>query len=236
MEISLYLLILLIEWVMFVTVAGPLFLAGRFKKTPNVGIWFWFTIFISAVLATAVSVVIATVSIFRTWQSLSSGQSLGITLLASFAPWVLLAAAGILLAMANQRLAPLFAIKDKLDPLADLTARQIMAYRKAQIMELDVPGYFALTRDKQIYLSKAVFELPAKQLEAIMRREYGHIKLSHQNLKQFAYLIYQLFPWVVASRALVYEIDRLCELSADKYALHRVYSKDLIEARSKFSQ
>jgi hypothetical protein len=33
---------------------------------------------------------------------------------------------------------------------------------------------------------------------------------------------------------LVYEIDRLCELSADKYALHRVYSKDLIEARSKF--
>ena len=110
-----------------------------------------------------------------------------------------------------------------------------MAYRKAQIMELDVPGYFALTRDKQIYLSKAVFELPAKQLSAIMRREYGHIKFRHQNLKQFAYLIYQLFPWVVASRALVYEIDRLCELSADKYAIYRVYSKDLIEARSKFS-
>ena len=113
-------------------------------------------------------------------------------------------------------------------------ARQIMAYRKAQIMELDVPGYFALTRDKQIYLSKAVFELPAKQLTAIMRHEYGHIKLRHQNLKQFAYLIYQLFPWVVASRALVYEIDRLCELSADKYAIYRVYSKDLFEARSKF--
>ena len=235
MEIPLYLLILLIEWVMLVTVAAPMFLAGRFNKAPNIGIWLWFTILISAVLATAVSVVIATVSIFTTWQNLSAGQNLGITLLASFAPWVLLGSAGTLLALANQRLSPLFAIRDKLDPLTNLMARQIMAYRKAQIMELDVPGYFALTRDKQIYLSRAVFELPAKQLSAIMRREYGHIKFRHQNLKQFAYLIYQLFPWVVASRALVYEIDRLCELSADKYAIYRVYSKDLIEARSKFS-
>jgi Zn-dependent protease with chaperone function len=234
MEIPLYLLILLIEWVLLVTVAAPLFFAGRFDKTPNIGIWLWFTVLISAVLATTISLVIATVSIFTTWQNLSAGQNLGITLLTSFAPWVLLGAAGILLALANQRLAPLFAIRDKLDPLTNLMARQIMAYRKAQIMELDVPGYFALTRDKQIYLSKAVFELPAKQLAAIMRHEYGHIKLRHQNLKQFAYLIYQLFPWVVASRALVYEIDRLCELSADKYALHRVYSKDLFEARSKF--
>jgi Zn-dependent protease with chaperone function len=114
-------------------------------------------------------------------------------------------------------------------------AREITAYRKARIMELDIPGYFALTRDKQIFLSKAVFELPAKQLTAIIRHEYGHIKLRHQNLKQFAYLIYQLFPWMAASRALVYEVDRLCELSADKYALYRVYSKDLIEARSRFT-
>jgi len=235
MEINLYLLIILIEWVMLVTVSAPMFFAGRFSKTPNLGIWLWFTSLVSAVLATSVSIVIAAVSVFTTWQNLSAGQNLGKTLLSSFAPWVLLGVAGILLAVANQRLAPLFAIRGKLDPLADLMAREIMAYRKARIMELDVPGYFALTRDKQIFLSKAVFELPAKQLAAIMRHEYGHVKLRHQNLKQFAYLIYQLFPWVAASRALVYEIDRLCELSADKYALYRVYSKDLIEARSRFS-
>jgi len=234
MEINLYLLIILIEWVMLVTVAAPMFFAGRFSKTPNLGIWLWFTSLLSAVLATSISIVIAAVSIFTTWQNLSAGQNLAKTLLSSFAPWVLLGVAGILLAVANQRLAPLFAIRGELDPLADLMAREIMAYRKAKIMELDVPGYFALTRDKQIFLSKAVFELPAKQLAAIMRHEYGHIKLRHQNLKQFAYLIYQLFPWVAASRALVYEVDRLCELSADKYAIYRVYSKDLIEARSKF--
>jgi Zn-dependent protease with chaperone function len=235
MEINLYLLIILIEWVMLVTVSAPMFFAGRFSKTPNLGIWLWFTSLLSAVLATSVSIVIAAVSIFTTWQNLSAGQNLGKTLLASFAPWVLLGVAGILMAVANQRLAPLFAIRGELDPLADLMAREITAYRKARIMELDIPGYFALTRDKQIYLSKAVFELPAKQLAAIMRHEYGHIKLRHQNLKQFAYLIYQLFPWMAASRALVYEVDRLCELSADKYALYRVYSKDLIEARSRFT-
>ena len=82
MEIPLYLLILLIEWVMLVTVAAPMFFAGRFDKTPNIGIWLWFTVLISAVLATAVSAVIATVSIFTTWQNLSAGQNLGITLLA----------------------------------------------------------------------------------------------------------------------------------------------------------
>jgi Zn-dependent protease with chaperone function len=234
METFLYLLIILIEWVMLVTVSAPMFFAGRFNKTPNLGIWLWFASLISAILATSIALLIATVSIFTTWQNLSAGKNLGLTLLSSVAPWVLLAVAGILLASANQRLAPLFAIKGKLDPLVDLMAREIMAYRKAKILELDIPGYFALTRDKRIYLSRAVFELPAKQLSAIMRHEYGHIKFRHQNLKQFAYLIYQLFPRVVASRALVYEVDRLSELSADKYALYRVYSKDLMEARSKF--
>jgi len=234
MEINLYLLIILIEWVMLVAVSAPMFFDGRFSKTPNLGIWIWFTSLLSAVLATFVAIVIALVSIFTTWQNLAGGQGLGQTLAASLAPWVLLGAAGILLAVSNQLLAPVFTISQKLDPLAGLMAREIMAYRKAKIMELDAPGYIAHTREKQIFLSKEVFELPAKQLAAIMRREYGHVKLRHQRVKQFAHLIYQLFPWAAASRALIYEVDRLCELSADKYALYRVYSKDLIEARSRF--
>lgn len=234
MERFLYLLIVLIEWVMLVTVAAPMFFAGRFNKYPSLGIWLWFISLLSAILATAVAVAIATISIFITWQNLSSDQNLLFTVAFSVAPWVLLGVAGILLALANQRLAPLFALGQRVDPLVDLLAREIMEYRRAKIVELEIPGYFALTRDRTIYLSKSVFELPAKQLEAILRHEYGHIKLGHQNLKKFAYLIYQLLPWVAASRALVYEIDRLCELSADNYALKRVYSKDLNEARRLF--
>lgn len=235
MERFLYLLIILIEWVLLVSVAAPMFFAGRFQKTPNLGIWLWFTSLVSAIIATALAVVIATASIFITWQNLSGDEGLLYTATFSVAPWILLGVAGILLALGNQRLAPLFQVKNRFDPLGNLVGRQIMDYRRAKVVELDVPGYFALTQDKNIYLSKKVFELPAKQLQAILRHEYGHIKLNHQLLKKFAYLIYQLLPWVAASRALVFEIDRLCELSADNYALKRVYSKDLHEARRLFS-
>ncbi|MBT5088240.1 MAG: hypothetical protein HOM73_00435, partial [Micrococcales bacterium] len=71
MERFLYLLIVLIEWVMLVTVAAPMFFAGRFNKYPSLGIWLWFISLLSAILATAVAVAIATISIFITWQNLS---------------------------------------------------------------------------------------------------------------------------------------------------------------------
>jgi Zn-dependent protease with chaperone function len=234
-ETSLYLLILLSEWVLLVTVSAPLFFAGRFKRAPNLGLWLWFLSLGTAVLASAAAIALAAWSIFSTWRALQQDQDLWFVLAASVAPWLLLGFTGILLALANQRLAPLFDVATRYAPQLEHLARQISQYRMATVYELDVPGYLAITRDKNIYLSKAVFELPAKQLEAILRHEYGHIKLGHERVKSFAYLVYQLFPWFAASRALVFEVDKLVELSADKYALKRVYSKDLAEARARFS-
>lgn len=235
MEFSLYLLILLGEWVLLVTVSAPLFFAGRFRKSPNLGLWLWFLSLASAVLATVAVVIIASYSVFETWLRLQEDQDLLFALAASIAPWLLLGFTGILMAVANQRLAPLFDLAKRYVPRLDQVAREVSRYRRATVFELDVPGYLAITKDRDIYLSKSTFELPAKQLEAILRHEYGHIKLGHEKVKQFAYLIYQLFPWFAASRALVFEVDRLVELSADKYALKRVYSKDLNEARAHFS-
>jgi len=233
-EFSLYLLIALIELVLLVTVAAPMFYAGRFRKTPNLGIFLWFGALISSMVSAVVAVGIACYFVFATYNSLQSGDSLALLVLTSFAPWLLLAAAGILMAVANQRLSPLFEVSPELGRMDDLGARYVRDHRKARVLELEIPGYFALTRDKNIYLSSATFELPEKQLEAILRHEYGHIKLKHQLLKRFAYLIYQLLPWVVASRALKREIDVLCELAADNYALRKVYSKDLYTARRLF--
>lgn len=235
MEISLYLLILLTEWVLLVTVSAPLFFAGRFKKSPNLGLWLWFLSLGSAVLASAAAISLAAWSIFSTWTALQQNQDLWFVVAASIAPWLLLGFTGVLLALANQRLAPLFDVANRNAPQLGQVARQISQYRRATVFELDVPGYLAITRDKNIYLSKAVFELPEKQLAAILRHEYGHIKLGHEKVKGFAYLAYQLFPWFAASRALVFEVDKLVELSADKYALKRVYSRDLAEARAHFS-
>ena len=235
MEFSLYSLILLSEWVLLVTVSAPLFFAGRFRNAPNLGLWLWFLSLASAVLATIAVVFIASYSVFETWLRLQENEDLLFTLAASIAPWLLLGFTGILMAVANQRLAPLFDLAKRYVPRLDQVAREVSRYRRATVYELDVPGYLAITKDRDIYLSKSTFELPAKQLEAILRHEYGHIKLGHEKVKLLAYLIYQLFPWFAASRALVFEVDRLVELSADKYALKRVYSKDLNEARAHFS-
>lgn len=235
MEISLYLLIVLTEWVLLVTVSAPLFFAGRFNKSPNLGLWLWFLSLGSAVLATIAVTIIASYSIFSTWLRLQEGGDILFTIAASIAPWLLMAFTGVLIALANQRLSPMFDLAKRYQPRLGEVAREISRYRRATVYELDVPGYLAITKEKGIFLSKAVFELPAKQLEAILRHEYGHIKLNHERVKSAAYAVYQLFPWFAASRALVFEVDRLVEISADKYALKRVYSKDLAQARAHFS-
>lgn len=219
---------------MLVTIAAPMFFAGRFRKTPSLGIYLWLVSVSSSILASAVAFGIGLWSVFQTYVALQAEAALWSALISSFAPWVLLALAGVLLAVANQRLAPLFEIKPELGSLDDLGGRWIRDYRRARVVELEIPGYFALTRGKTIYLSSQSFALPERQLEAVLRHEYGHIALGHQRIKRFAYLIYQLLPWVVASRALRSEIDALCEIAADNYALRRVYSKDLFEARRLF--
>ena len=234
MEFSLYLLIALIELVLLVTVAAPMFYAGRFRKTPNLGIFLWFGALVSSMIAAVLAIGIACYFVFDTYNSLQQGDDPVLLVLISFAPWLLLGVAGILMAIANQRLAPLFEVTPELGSMEDLGARYVRDYKKARVLELEIPGYFALTRDKDIYLSSAAHALPQRQLEAILRHEYGHIRLHHQLLKRFAYLIYQLLPWVVASRALKREIDVLCELAADNYALKKVYSKDLYSARRLF--
>lgn len=231
---SIFLIVILIEYVLLVTTAAPMFLVGRFRRIPTFGILVWFLLFFSVVAATAVSLALASWSIFETYLRLQSGESIWFVLLASVAPWALLGFAGILLALANQKLAPLFVQGKKADYLSLIAPRELFKYRRARVYELDVPNYFAFTKDLGIYLTKAAFELPHEQLQAILRHEYGHIKLGHQNLKRITGLAVQLLPWFAVSRAFSKEIERLCEIAADNYALRRVYSKDLFEARKLF--
>lgn len=234
MEFSLYLLIALVELVMLVTISAPMFFAGRFRKTPNLGIFLWFGSLLTSMVASLVAIGIGIYFVFNTYSSLQAGDNPIFIIAISFAPWLLLASGGVLLALANQRLSPLFEVTPDLGKLDDFGARYVRDYRTAQVMELEIPGYFALARERKIYLSSAAFSLPERQLEAVLRHEFGHIQLRHQLLKKLAYLIYQLLPWVVASRALKREVDVLCELAADNYALRKVYSKDLYSARKLF--
>lgn len=231
---SIFLIVILLEYVLMVTTAAPMFLVSRFDKAPNLGIGIWFGLFFSVLLAGAVSIWLASWSIFETYLRLQADEEIWFTLLASVAPWILLGFAGILLALANQKLAPLFVQGKKADYLSLIAPRELFDYRRAKVYELDLPNYFAFTKDRGIYLTSAVFELPHNQLHAILRHEYGHISLGHQNLKRFTALAVQLMPWFAVSRAFSKEVGRLCELAADNYALRRVFSKDLLEARKLF--
>ncbi len=235
MESSIYLLLVLIEYVLLVSTAAPFILVNRFSKTPNLGIAIWFLLFFSAMAASIVAVGIAAWSIIETYYLLQSATDIWMILAVSFAPWLMLAFAGILLALSNQKLEPLFRAAKEFDQLAQLARREVESFHKAKVYELEVPGYIALTKGYEIYLSKAVFDLPDRHLDAILWHEYGHIRLKHQRLKRFTGLMMQLAPWFVVSRGFSSEVAKLCEMAADKYALKRVYSKDLAEARAHFN-
>lgn len=234
MESAIYLLVVLIEYVLLVTTAAPFLLANRFGKAPNLGIAIWFGLFFSSMAAGLTAISIAAWSIIETWYQLQIETDIWVLLAASFAPWIMLALAGILLALSNQRLEPLFRIAKELDLLTTLARREVESFHKAKVFELDVPGYLAMTKNYEIYISRAVFELPDRQFNAVLWHEYGHIRLRHQRLKRFTALMMQLTPWFVVSRGFSVEIARLCESAADLYALRRVYSKDLAEARQFF--
>ena len=234
MESSIYLLLVLIEYVLLVSTAAPFILVNRFSRTPNLGIAIWFLLFFSAMAASITAVGIAAWSIIETYYLLQTATNIWLILAASVAPWLMLAFAGILLALSNQKLEPLFRAAKQFDQLAQLARREVESFHKAKVYELEIPGFIALTQGYAIYLSKATFDLPEKQLNAILWHEYGHIRLRHQRLKRFTNLMLQLAPWFVVSRGFSSEVARLCEIAADKYAMKRVYSKDLAVARSHF--
>lgn len=234
MEFSFYLLIVLIEYVMLVSTAAPLFLLGKFHKYPNIGIAIWFTLFFSAAIAAAVSLCIATWSILETYYLLQAESEIWFVLAVSFAPWLLLAVAGILIAVGNQKLEPLFHSAKVFDELAGLARREVAEFQKIKVFALEVPGYLALTNKSSIYLSSSVFELNKGCQDAILWHEYGHIRLGHSLLKKITGFMIQLTPGLAVTRGFQVEVARLCEIAADHYALKQVSETDLREARSRF--
>lgn len=232
MESSLYLLIVLIEWVLLITIAAPLLFIGRFRRTPSLGILLWFAALGSSLLASILGVGIAVSSIFNTYFQLQSSDDTIRILLVSFAPWILLALAGILIALINQRLSPLFEIGKRIEP--NLGGTLVMEFRGLNILRLNIPGYFAFAQGKKVFLSRAVLELPDEDLDAVLVHELAHINLHHEMLKKMARFVYQLLPWVAASKALVREVDVLCEVAADRRASTEVSPATLLRVRKLF--
>jgi Zn-dependent protease with chaperone function len=228
-----------VEWVILVTTAAPLLLVGRFDKTPRLGLTIWFAAFLSSGLATALALGIAVASIFETYLKLSAAEvgSSGwlATLAISFAPWLILAISGIALALTNQRLEPILASAREVSPLLDAALRPWMKFQGYQVMQIELPIMVAAVAKGKIFISTtAARTLRESELHAVLWHEIGHIRGGHNQLKQLAGFVRSLSPWLVASQALVNEVNRLSEIEADRFALRQINPELLSATRSKF--
>jgi Zn-dependent protease with chaperone function len=230
---------LAIEWLILITTLAPLVLPNKFGKKPQLGIVVWFAAFLSAGVAAVAVLIVATWAYLDTWNALNAatlgGQKWFAALFVSFAPWIALAAGGITLALINNRIEPLVAKSREIAPLLAMTKQPLMHFMGTRVYQVELPFAFALASNRDILISTfAIDHLSKDELDAVLWHELGHVKQKHFAIKRLARFIRELSPNLAASRALVNEVERLCEISADNYALKKVNAPTLRLARSLF--
>lgn len=229
-----------LELTVLVTTIAPAAFEGRFSKRPNFGIAAWLTSFLVAFISTAIALAISVWSVFDTWYALEYGtQPLWQTLVFSFAPWVLLGLVGISMAIVTQRFEPIRQFQKSDAMMRRLPSERIAYFRGIEVRSITLSSWFAFTIGKStksiIYVSNKVHtELSSKQFEALLCHEFGHVKLRHNSIKSLVAAIRQIGGPMLASRLLTSEIDRLCEISADHFALKSCDRNDLLSARANF--
>lgn len=228
-----------IEWVILVTTLTPVLLVGKFSRNPRLGLAIWFATLFSAGLATAVAIFQAVISVFQTYFLLINNplgsKSWLIALVSSFAPWLLLALAGISLALVNQRISPLLVEAAQQVPLLEAGFRRVTNFHGVEVLSADLPIFWAATiRGKIVISTFAIANLSPAELDAVLWHELGHIRGRHNTLKGLAGLVQSLSPWFATSRALVAETARLAETDADLYAANHVSMQLVLETRERF--
>ncbi|MEO0024170.1 MAG: hypothetical protein RL196_611 [Actinomycetota bacterium] len=245
---------LLMEWVVLVTTAAPLTLHSSqlANKKPRAAIFLWFGALTISVAASLAAFGVAVSAVVEFWKLLETqSESVEKTLWAyaiSFTPWLLLAIAGVTLALVNQRLEPLLdqrkALSESLDNLPsemfDSTGFKLPKHLEIHKIALSAPLAFAasssssLGRRFRIVISSGIEAImgPA-ELEAIILHESAHIAQSHQRLKTFAGFLAKVTPGLIASRLFESELSNLCEFAADDSVVRRQGAESLSSALAK---
>lgn len=239
MKAPLLLIPLAVEWVIVATTLAPILLTNKFRNSPVLGICVWLIAFLSAGLATIAALAISIWAYLETLAALRAdafGSADWLTALAfSFAPWVALAVGGISLALINLRLEPMIANAKEIAPLLAMSKKPLMNFMGTKVFQVELPFAFALSTNRDIVISKfAIDHLSKDELDAVLWHEIGHVKMKHFAIKRLSRIIRVLSPKIAASRALVTEVEELCEIAADKYALKKVNAPTLKVARSLF--
>lgn len=201
----------------------------------------WLSSFLLAFTSTLIAVGVSVWSIFDTWQALQwHTRPLWQTVLFSFAPWIVLGLAGISMALFVQKIEPISEFRQKDISFRNLPSKPLTNFQGCEVRVIDVPVRLAFTvgngKSAIIFLSTDVSrELHNDQIDALLWHEFAHAKYWHNAIKSLVKLIRHLGGVVLASRVLSSEVDRLCEIAADNYALRKVSSEVLASARSTFN-
>lgn len=245
-HLDLALIPLLLLWAAVVTALAPKILATNrlFASRPRLGLLAWFTALLCVLVAAVSATELAVVYVVDAWLRLSITsvgiQNLVIVVVQSLGPWVMIAAFSGFLALANSRIEPMREnaqlVKQAMgDGLAkDFEFEGVWVSWLA--VEIPIAFVARVGKRNRIVVSKAARQLlTQEQLTALLWHEVGHIWGMHNALKRVAYLFQAIFPRLLASKALVFNVERLCELEADKFAATKVPPELLTQTRSVFS-
>lgn len=218
------LVLLLTSWVVDFAHAAPVILPGRnwIYRRPNLGLALWFGLFIASVLAAIAAVMIAVTSIFATWLELQSakvGDSDWIfTLAISFAPWLILAIGGILLAVINNKFERVFRESPRITP-GLLGGKEVGRVAGFRIIELPLDFVYlgsSYADNAVIQTRAAIRELSQAELKACIDHEVAHLRSRHGLIVQALAFVQQALGVFGASKVMVNEVRVLIELAADR--------------------
>jgi Zn-dependent protease with chaperone function len=237
---------LLLMWVLLVTVGSPLALSNSklLKRRPRLGLLIWFTLLLSAFLATLAFVELVFLLALELWMQLSTTsaglQNFAVVIFTSLAPWILLAGGSGLLVLVNARLEPLgqqaARMKAALD--SELPADFSFEGVAVSVVSVDYPLAFVTRvagKSRIIVSSGAKALLAEAELNAVLWHEIGHIWGGHNLLRRIAYLVKAVTPRLPVSQAMVANVELLCELEADGFAVMHADRGALESARAKFA-
>lgn len=214
---------MLTNWVVAFTYFAPLALRGRawLYKRPRLGLALWLSLFSGSVLAAVAAIGLAVFSAFENWMTMHRDGFNGgwlPALIAGFAPWAILAAGGILMAIASTKFEQLYSKAAELDPDL-LGGRQVGERSGFKLFEipLDIAyiGCSGATRSV-VYASGIFSVLNADEFEAALAHEVAHLRARHPQMLSFVRWVGRLFSAFKASAILESEVYLLCELAADR--------------------
>lgn len=233
------------EWVLLITLVTPSVMVGRswIQRKPRFALVIWFGSFLSAGLATLASFALATLVAFDSWLAMNA-QALGstnwlIALSISFLPWIFLALGGIALALMNTQLAPQIASARQISESLNLGLKVTGRFAGYPVALVELPVKMAFTiklKGKHtIVVGRGVMSaLTMAQFEAVQWHEIGHIKGRHNQLKRIAAFAHSVAPFIAASTLFSQQVELLCELEANNFALRHASIDDLTAAQKVF--